>query len=334
VTPTTIVECRRLTKVFKDFWFRPRVTAVEDLSLTIEAGETVGLVGPNGSGKSTTIKLLLGLLFPTRGEVRVFGEPTSAVQLKHRIGYLPEESLPYRFLNAEETLDFYARLFGFPRAERRRRIRDLIEAVGLEGARRRPVGEYSKGMQRRLGLAQALINDPDLLILDEPTAGMDPVATGQVQALLLELSLRGKTIILCTHLLGEVEHVCSRLVMLYGGKQLCDGSVDALLEDRKYQSLQVDLLDDATLEKVRALLAQEGKNIVGVETPRRRLEEIFLERVKSAEGGGMATSGATSGSLIPAFLAGEGAGQTVEVRPTDGSSSSSRAAASPGGEED
>ena len=172
-----IVECHGLTKIFKDFWLRPRVTAVDGLDLEVRKGEIFGLLGPNGSGESTTIKILLGLLYPTRGRVAVFGKLPTDVATKARIGYLPEESYLYRFLNARETLDYFGRLFKLERRTRKQRIEMLLEMVGLEGAQRRPVGEYSKGMQRRIGLAQALINDPDLLILDEPTTGLDPLCT-------------------------------------------------------------------------------------------------------------------------------------------------------------
>ena len=191
-----ILELRGVSKVFRDFWMRPRVMAVRELTLSVARGEVLGLLGPNGSGKSTTIKMILNLLFPTRGQIAVFGRPPADIALKHRIGYLPEETHLYRYLNAEETLDFYGCLFRMPRAERRRRVGMLLDMVGLAGAQYRPIGEYSKGMQRRVGLAQALINDPDLLILDEPTTGMDPIATRQIKDLIGHLQSRGKTIIL------------------------------------------------------------------------------------------------------------------------------------------
>lgn len=299
------ISLSNVTKVFRDFWFRPRVTAVNDLSLSIARGEAFGLLGPNGSGKSTTIKLVLGLLFPTSGDLRVLGRPATDVALKERIGYLPEDSTLYRFLNAKETLDFYGRLFHLPRRERRRRSDELIEMVGLSGAVGRPVAEYSKGMQRRLGLAQALINDPDLLILDEPTAGMDPEATGQIKEYLKALRGRGKTIILCTHLLSEVEDVCSRLAILYGGQLLSEGPVDELLRQADFQNIRVDLLAPETLEKVRCVVEEEaGKRVLTVENPRLRLEELFLRVVKTAEAEGQTTAGASGQGQIAAFLAG------------------------------
>src|SRR5437773_605398 len=181
-------------------------------------GETFGLLGRNGSGKSTTVKMLLGLLYPTRGHIEVFGHSPRHVATKSRIGYLPEESYLYRYLDSNETLDFFGSLFDLPNHERRRRAGQLLEMVGLNQVRRRMVGEFSKGMQRRFGLAQALINDPDLVILDEPTSGLDPIGCREVKDLILALARRGKTVILSSHLLADVEDVCDRVVIDYGGK--------------------------------------------------------------------------------------------------------------------
>src|ERR1017187_8911496 len=169
-----VVSVRGLTKVFKDFWNRPKARAVDNVDFEVRRGEVFGLLGPNGSGKSTTVKMLLGLLHPTHGHIDVFGHSPRHVATKALIGYLPEESYLYRFLDSHETLDFFGNLFDLPPAQRKRRTEELLEMVGLSAVRTRVVGEFSKGMQRRIGLAQALINDPDLVILDEPTAGMDP----------------------------------------------------------------------------------------------------------------------------------------------------------------
>src|SRR5208282_4847260 len=182
-----IIETRSLSKVYRDFWGRQKVRALKALDLEVRRGEIFGLLGPNGSGKTTSIKLLLGLLFPTSGQALVFGRDASEVTKNERIGYLPEESYLYRFLNAEETLDFYGRLFNMRRAVRRQRVADLIEMVGLDSAKRRQLKEYSKGMTRRIGLAQALINDPELLFLDEPTSGLDPIHTHEMKSLILSL---------------------------------------------------------------------------------------------------------------------------------------------------
>ena len=228
VSPTsrvTYVEMVGLTKVFKDFWMRTKAKAVDDVDLVIYSREIFGLLGPNGSGKSTIIKMILGLLHPTRGRLTVFGKPPTDVGIKKRIGFLPEESYLYRFLNPRETLDYYGQLFGLDRRTRRRRTDELLEMVGLAHVAHRPIGEFSKGMTRRIGLAQALVNDPDLLILDEPTAGLDPIGTRQVKNLILELGKRGKTILLSSHLLADVEDVCDRMVMLYAGRIRAQGTV-------------------------------------------------------------------------------------------------------------
>ena len=190
----TVVSVQGLVKVFKDFWGRPKAHAVNNVSFQVRKGEVFGLLGPNGSGKSTTVKLLLGLLNPTRGHIEVFGRSTRHVATKRRIGYLPEESYLYRYLNSGETLDFFGSLFNLPPDERKQRTEQLLEMVGLDKVRRRTVGEFSKGMQRRIGLAQALINDPDLIILDEPTSGLDPIGCREVKDLIVELARRGKTV--------------------------------------------------------------------------------------------------------------------------------------------
>src|SRR6202167_5330951 len=213
-----VVSVRGLTKVFKDFWNRPKARAVDYVDFEVRRGEVFGLLGPNGSGKSSTVKWLLGLLNPTRGHIEVFGHSPRHVQTKSRIGYLPEESYLYRYLNSREPLDFFGSLFHLSRGERGNRAGKLLEMVGLSQVHTRSVGEFSKGMQRRIGLAQALINDPDLVILDEPTAGMDPIGCREVKDLILALARRGKTVILSSHLLSDVEDVCDRVVIYYGGR--------------------------------------------------------------------------------------------------------------------
>jgi len=298
-----ILAARGLTKVFKDFWLRPRVTAVDALDLDIAPRQVFGLLGPNGSGKSTTIKVVLGLLFPTRGKVSVFGRLPTDVSIKQRIGYLPEESYLYRFLDARETLDYYGRLFGLDRASRRTRIDMLLEMVGLDAVQRRPVGEYSKGMQRRIGLAQALINDPDLLILDEPTTGMDPIGTRQIKDLILHLRDRGKTVLLSSHLLADVEDVCDRVTILYGGRKRAEGTVDQLLTVDGTLQIQTDDLQPSTIDKIEKLIeAEEGKALRRVEHPRQKLETLFLDIVHQAQREGAATSGAAGGRGVAQFL--------------------------------
>jgi ABC-2 type transport system ATP-binding protein len=299
-----VIETRGLTKVFKDFWMRPRVRAVDDLNLEVRPHEVFGLLGPNGSGKSTTIKIILGLLFPTAGRVSVFGKLPTDVATKTRIGYLPEESYLYRFLNARETLDYYGRLFHIDRAKRIKRIDMLLEMVGLDAVQRRPVGEFSKGMQRRIGLAQALINDPDLLILDEPTTGLDPIGTRQIKDLILQLKQRGKTVLLSSHLLADVEDVCDRVTILYGGKIRAQGTCDELLRVGDATVIETDALKDSTITKIDQLIqAEEGKAIRRCEAPRQKLEQLFLDIVHRAQAEGAATSGARAGGAVAEFLA-------------------------------
>ena len=278
-----VVRTVKLTKIFRDFWLREKVTAVRDLDLEIHAGEVYGLLGPNGSGKSTTLKLILGLMFPTRGLVRVFGRRPTDVGIKGRIGFLPEESYLYPFLDAYETLDYYGRLFHQPRRERRRRIEMLLDMVGLTGAAYRRVGEYSKGMQRRIGMAQALINDPELLVLDEPTSGMDPMAARQFKDLINELSRRGKTIILSSHLLADMEDVCDRVGILYAGQLRSEGTLESLLARRELTTITTERLDEETARRVQQLLAERNKQVLSIETPKDKLEALFLRIVREAQ---------------------------------------------------
>jgi len=297
-----VVLTRKLTKVFRDFWLREKVTAVADLDLAIHPREVFGLLGPNGSGKSTTLKLVLGLLFPTRGAVWVFGRRPTDVATKARIGFLPEDSHLYPFLDARETLDFYGRLFHQRRSERRRRVEMLLDMVGLASVAHRRIGEYSKGMQRRIGLAQALINDPDLLILDEPTGGMDPLGTRQFKDLIATLARRGKTVILSSHLLADVEDVCDRVCILYGGRQQALGGVEELLHTPARTQITTDRLDERTLERLAGVLAEAGREIVEVSSPRQRLEEVFLRTVREAQERRLRTGGAGAGGGVAEFL--------------------------------
>ncbi|MFW5845306.1 MAG: ABC transporter ATP-binding protein [Planctomycetota bacterium] len=275
-----VIRTRRLGKTYRDFWGRPRVTALQDLDIDVRSGEVVGLLGPNGSGKTTTIKLLLGLLRPTTGDAFLFGRDPVDRAVKHRIGYLPEETYLYRFLSADETLQFYGGLFGLDRSTIRERSQRLIEQVGLAHARKRRLGEYSKGMARRLGLAQALINDPDLVILDEPTSGLDPIGTAEVKELITTLKAAGKTILLCSHLLADVEDVCDRIAILHQGRLRESGRVDELLTqgDRR-----VFTLSDPDEDLLAAVRAAAGDRLIGEERPRERLEEHFRRIVAGAE---------------------------------------------------
>jgi len=299
------VKCVGVSKWFRDFWMRPRVRAVEGLDLEIRRGEIFGLLGPNGSGKSTTIKMILGLVSPTAGRIAVLGRRPRDVAAKRRVGYLPEESYLYGFLSARETLDFYGRLFRLPAAVRRNRIDRLLEMVGLDAVGHRPVREFSKGMQRRVGLAQALINDPQLLILDEPTSGMDPVGARQIRDLVADLGRRGKTVLLCTHQLSDVEDLCDRIAIMFGGRIRAEGRCGDLLAEESATTIRTPPLDAAVAGEVRDMLARRGVAPVLVERPRRRLEEVFLEVVERARAAGVTTSGARTGGPVPDFLRGD-----------------------------
>lgn len=277
-----VIQIRNLSKVYRDFWGRKKVEALNSLSLDVRRGEIFGLLGPNGSGKTTTIKLLLGLLFPTEGEVTVLGRPAHDVSKNERIGYLPEESYLYRFLNADETLDFYGRLFNMSAAERKQRRDQLIERVGLQHARRRQLKEYSKGMTRRIGLAQALINDPELVLLDEPTSGLDPLGTSDMKEMIRNLRDQGKTVVMCSHLLADVQDVCDRIAILYQGELKVLGDVHELLEDRDETELLTSSLSDEAIKDVEAVLQKHGATLQRVAHPKSTLEELFLRTVKES----------------------------------------------------
>ena len=279
-----IVEIRNLQKVYRDFWGRQKVRALKGLDLEIHRGEIFGLLGPNGSGKTTTMKLILGLLFPTEGEVRVFGMSSTDVRKNQRIGFLPEESYLYRFLNAEETLSFYAQLFNIPARERRQRVNELIELVGLGWARRRQLREYSKGMARRIGLAQALINDPDLILLDEPTTGLDPIGTREMKDLILRLrDEHGKTILMSSHLLTDVQDVCDRIAILHQGELKELGRVEDLLRVEEITEFRAKGLSKEAEEEIKQVIAKHNGELLSMTNPTTTLEELFLRIVRESE---------------------------------------------------
>jgi len=278
-----VVEARNLSKVYRDFWGRSKKVALKPLDLEIRRGEIFGLLGPNGSGKTTTLKLLLGLIFPTSGDAFVFGKQATDVSKNARIGYLPEESYLYKFLDAEETLDFYGRLFGMPPAERSRRAAALLSMVGLTNDRKRQLREYSKGMTRRIGVAQALINDPELVLLDEPTSGLDPIGTREMKDLIIDLKRRGKTVIMCSHLLADVEDVCDRIAVLHQGELKELGRVEDLLRVTGVTQIRAAGLPAAACEEVRAVLARHGAVDIEIGHPKTTLEELFLEVVRDTE---------------------------------------------------
>ena len=299
----TVVSAVGLTKEFRDFWGRPKARAVNDIDFEIRQGEVIGLLGPNGSGKSTTVKMLLGLLYPTGGQLSVFGRSPRAVETKREIGYLPEDSYLYKYLTAEETLDFFGSLFNLSAADRKQRIDQLLDMVGLSHARRRRVGEFSKGMARRIGLAQAMINDPAFLILDEPTSGLDPLGCKEVKDLILALKKRGKTVLITSHLLSDIEDVCDRVIILYGGKIRATGSLNELLTVSDANRITTPELKPEVMSRLMQLLRENlSENEFKIDHPRRTLEEFFLDVIATAKRDSIETAGVVSGGKIADYL--------------------------------
>ncbi|MFL2903391.1 MAG: ABC transporter ATP-binding protein [Limisphaerales bacterium] len=317
-TDEVVVQVQGLEKIFRDFWGRPKAKAVNGVEFEVRSGEVFGLLGPNGSGKSTTIKMLLGLLRPSKGFIKIFDQSPDDVKTKERIGYLPEESYLYRYLNSKETLDFFGGLFALDPKEKAKREEQLLEMVGLTANQFRAVGEFSKGMQRRIGLAQALINDPDLVILDEPTSGLDPVGCREIKDLILNLKARGKTIILSSHLLADVEDVCDRAVIYYGGKIQQYGTLDELLTERDSTRVTFPSLTGSAKEEVMNVLKKHVKEEnLRVDNPTQNLESFFLKVVENAVSKDETTSGATSGHEVAEFLRSEGPIQSQADRMLD-----------------
>ncbi|MSR79748.1 MAG: ABC transporter ATP-binding protein [Gemmataceae bacterium] len=279
-----VVQTQKLTKVYRDFWGRQKKIALRALSFEVKRGEIFGLLGPNGSGKTTTIKLLLGLLFPTEGEAFVLGKTSNDVRKNEKIGYLPEESYLYRFLNAEETLDFYGRLFDMDADTRQRRSAELIEKVGLKNDRKRILREYSKGMRQRIGLAQALINDPELVILDEPTSGLDPLGARWMKDLIVDLRNKGKTIIMCSHRLEDVQDVCDRIAILSNGELQAYGRVDELLQDTRRVEMRATGLElsESLRRDLEAVIKKHGGSVDTMGHPTTTLEDYFLKIVEES----------------------------------------------------
>jgi ABC-2 type transport system ATP-binding protein len=289
------IHTENLTKVYKDFWGRPKVTALDDLNLTIHRGEVFGLLGPNGSGKSTTIKLLLGLIFPTDGNAWVLGQPAGSTTINEKIGFLPEESYLYKFLSGEETLRFYGKLFKIPRAELKKRVPALLDTVGLDAkARKRKLREYSKGMARRIGLAQALINNPDLILLDEPTTGLDPIGTREMKDLIVSLKEQGKTVLLCSHLLADVQDVCDRITILFKGRMQTLGQVSDLIQVRDVTQIETRGMTEQQVAEVRQFMARMGVKDPHITHPTTTLEDLFMRVIRD-------NSPDTAGGVAPAM---------------------------------
>ncbi len=273
------ISIKGLTKDFAVTLRGVKLRAVDALNLEVAEGQVYGLLGPNGSGKSTTIKIILGLLEATVGEVRVFGVPSNRVEARRNVGYLPEAPYFYRYLSGRELVRFYARVCGVPSATLKSRVDEVIAWVGLSGAADRRVGTYSKGMLQRIGLAQALVHDPKLIVLDEPTAGVDPVGSAEMCELILKLKQQGKTVLITSHLLAQIEDVCDRVAILDRGKLIVEGSVNELVGQRDRQALIVDPLPAADIEALKGWLAARGHSLNAVEQPRARLDQLFLSKV-------------------------------------------------------
>lgn len=274
-----VIETRNLVKTYRDFWRRPRVRAVKGIDLVVPRGGVFGLLGPNGSGKSTTIKMLLGLLHPTSGEARVLDRKPGDIRVRQRVGYMPEVSLLHPFLTARETLLYYARLFGMGGSMARRRTAELLRMVDLEHAADRPIGGFSKGMARRVALAQALINAPGLLILDEPTSGLDPIGCGEVKDLMRTLSHGGVTILMTSHLLADVEDICDRVAILNHGALTAEGNLNELLSQPDLIRFETRGLSPADASAVRLKLEKLTGEGVRQYVPTMSLESYFIQVV-------------------------------------------------------
>ncbi|MCU0792996.1 MAG: ABC transporter ATP-binding protein [Opitutaceae bacterium] len=291
------ISIKGLTKDFAVTLRGVKLRAVDALNLEVAEGQVYGLLGPNGSGKSTTIKIILGLLEATVGDVRVFGVPSNKVEARRNVGYLPEAPYFYRYLSGRELVRFYARVCGVPSATLKARVDEVIAWVGLSGAADRRVGTYSKGMLQRIGLAQALVHDPKLIVLDEPTAGVDPVGSAEMCELILKLKQQGKTVLITSHLLAQIEDVCDRVAILDRGKLIVEGSVNELVGQRDRQALIVDPLPAADIEALKGWLAERGHALNSVEQPRARLDQLFLSKVSRPGRPGGASAGVGSNEV-------------------------------------
>jgi ABC-2 type transport system ATP-binding protein len=259
-SPANVLEVTDLHKTFRLGFFRKRVDAVRGVTFNVREGEIFGLLGPNGAGKTTTIKMVLRLIFPTAGDIRVFGKPTSDRASMARIGYMPENPYVYQYLKPLEFLDLCGRLVGMDANTRTRRSKELLERIGLAHAVDRPVGRFSKGMTQRIGLAQALLHDPEVLILDEPMSGLDPVGRKEIREILFEQRQKGKTLIFTSHILSDVEMLCDRVVIISSGKVVSEGSLNELLKPEVRQvEIELDAIGDALAGELNALGAKLSK---------------------------------------------------------------------------
>lgn len=272
------VEIADIHKSFPGHWGRGGVYAVKGVSLSIPAGSVYGLIGPNGSGKSTIMKALVGLLSPDAGSCRVFDQPATAASNRREIGFLPENPYFYKFLTGEETVRFYGRLCGLHGAKLKERTAEMLELVGLQDAAHRRLGGYSKGMLQRVGLAQALVQKPRLLVLDEPTAGVDPIGSRAIRDIILDLKQQGITVFLCSHLLEQVQEICDRVGILYQGCLIAEGSVDELTRDRRRTEILLSNPTPELLEQIRTLA---GEAWLSAAPARNSLESVFLQGIRA-----------------------------------------------------
>ncbi len=271
------IRIRHLTKVFTIPFKRNCVVAVRDLNLDVKPGQIYGLVGPNGSGKSTTMKIVLGLIPPTSGSTEIFGRDSSHVESREDVGFLPESPYFYKFLTGAETLKFYGKLCGLKGSELKDRIDELLKIVGLDDARDRPLGGYSKGMLQRIGLGQALIQDPRLLVLDEPTSGVDPAGSREIRDLILGFKERGITVLLCSHLLGQVQEICDRIGILHCGVLVREGELEELISIENQTELIVENASTELLEQIRTVIGGSNATLLEQRRPRKTLERYFLD---------------------------------------------------------
>ena len=275
------VEVRGLVKEFQTSFRGPILRAVDEVSLKIEPGEVYGLIGPNGSGKSTTMKALLGLLKPTAGSCAIFGKDSLKVDSRNDVGFLPENPYFYKHLTGAETVMFYGKLCGMRGPKLKRRVEEMLVLVGLEEARNRRLKGYSKGMLQRIGLAQALVQDPRLVILDEPTAGVDPVGSREIRDLILELKSRGITVFLCSHLLEQVQEVCDKVGIINGGKMVREGHLDELISVQSRTEMVIENASPELLDQIRNLVeVTHGVDLVSEGHPRTTLESLFLKETR------------------------------------------------------
>ena len=285
---TPAVQIEGLTKVFRLPFKKEQVVAVDDLSLKVGAGEVYGLIGPNGSGKSTTMKVLLGLISPSSGKASIFGLDSGDTASRGSVGFLPENPYFYKYLTGSETLAFYGKLCGLSRRQIRERSEELLEMVDLTEARDRRLGGYSKGMLQRIGLAQALVGDPRLVVLDEPTAGVDPAGSRKIRDLILELKHRGISVILSSHLLEQVQEVCDEVGIIFRGRLVREGKLDELIAIEDQSEIVLQNATPQLLERIAALVGEEeGSQLLSCGNPRTTLERLFLQEINegSRQGG-------------------------------------------------